>query len=101
MGDVRVPSMFRPTLNWLDRAPSHYERYLEMFRDGYWDCIAKYHDDINYVFQKPDSYANGWMSEVAGYDDGYKAAEKDMQRNIKRFGKERSAKYLQEVWLGD
>ena len=71
-----------------------------MFRDGYWDCVTKYHEDIDYVFQKSDSYACGWMSEVAGYGDGYKAAERDMQRNIKRFGKERTATYLQEIWDG-
>ena len=71
-----------------------------MFRQGYWNCIAKYVEDINYVSKKSDSYANGWMSEIAGYSDGYAAAERDMQRNIKRFGKERTAKYLKEIWEG-
>src|SRR5215471_1029902 len=100
MGDVRVPSEFHPTLDWLDKAPSHYERYLGMFREGYWDCVTKYHEDVNYTLKKSDTYANGWLSEVAGYADGYIAAERDMQRNIRLFGKERTAKYLQEVWDG-
>jgi hypothetical protein len=100
MGDVHVPSEFHPTLNWLDKPKSHYERYLEMFREGYWNCITKYHENINYMLKKPDTYANGWLSEVAGYADGYMAAERDMQRNIRLFGKERTAKYLRDVWDG-
>jgi hypothetical protein len=97
MGDVHVPKVFHPNLGWIDRSPSHYERYLEMFRKGYWDCISKYMEDINYVPLKSDYYACGWLSEVAGYSDGYGAAEKDMERNIKRFGKARTAEYLKEV----
>jgi hypothetical protein len=97
MDDVPVPKGFHPSLNWIDEAPSHYERYLGMFRHGYWDCIKKDIEDINYVPQESDRYANGWLSEIAGYNDGYLAAEKDMQRNIKRFGKVRTAKYLKEI----
>ncbi len=100
MGDVPVPKMFHPTLGWLDRSDSHYERYLGMFRRGYWDCIMKYMEDINYVPKNSDGYACGWMSEVAGYADGYAAAERDMNRNIKRFGKVRTAEYLKEVAEG-
>ena len=67
MGDVPVPKYFHPTLGWLEKSPSHYERYLQMFREGYWDCVMKYIEDINYVPQKSDRYANGWMSAIAGY----------------------------------
>src|SRR5213593_2256218 len=56
MGDVPVPKLFHPTLGWLDKSPSHYERYLEMFRRGYWDCTTKYMEDINYVPKKSDGY---------------------------------------------
>ncbi len=68
-----------------------------MFRQGYWDCIKRYIGDINYVPQKSDAYANGWMSEVMGYSDGYQRAERDMERNIRLFGKERTARYLKDV----
>ena len=71
-----------------------------MFRQGYWDCIERYIEDINYVSKKSDSYANGWLSEIAGYGDGYVAARRDVQKNIKRFGKERTAKYLKEIGEG-
>src|SRR5258708_5486577 len=42
MGDVPVPKYFHPTLGWLEKSPSHYERYLQMFREGYWDCVMNY-----------------------------------------------------------
>jgi hypothetical protein len=100
MDDVSVPKEFHPSLGWIDETPSHYERYLEMFRRGYWGCIKEYIQDIDYVPKKSDCYANGWLSEIAGYNDGYLAAEKDMQRNLRRFGKARTAKYLKEVWDG-
>ena len=97
MDDVLVPKDFHPSLGWIDEAPSQYERYLGMFREGYWDCIKAYIKDINYIPQKSDRDANGWMSEIAGYNDGYIAAEKDMERNIQRFGRPRTAKYLKDV----
>ena len=101
MGDVSVPKLFHPTLGWLDRSDSHYERYLGMFRRGYWDCIMRYIEDINYVPKKSErENAVGWLSEIVGYADGYVAAEKDMDRNIKRFGKQRTAAYLKEVEEG-
>lgn len=99
IGNVRihVPKEFPISIGWVDKTPTHYERYLEMFRNGYWDCVLKYYENINYVLQKPDTYANGWMSEIAGYADGYYAAEKEMQRNLKLFGKERTAAYLKRI----
>lgn len=100
MDDVPVPKEFHPTLGWMDRGPSHYERYLGMFREGYWDCIKDYMQDINYVPQKSDREANGWMSEIEGYADGYRAAEKDMNRNINHFGKARTSQFLKRVKAG-
>lgn len=97
---VNVPKYYPPTLGWIDEAPSQYERYLMMYRQGYWDCVKKYIQDINYIPQKSDTYANGWMSEIQGYSDGYVAAEKDMASNLKRFGKARTAQYLQVVKEG-
>ncbi len=69
-----------------------------MFRRGYWQCIENYAEDINYVNKPSDFIACGWGSEVSGYSEGYKSAENDMQRNIKRFGKDRTAKYLRSIW---
>ncbi len=87
MNDVHVPKVFHPSLNWIDEAPSHYERYLGMFRQGYWDCIKRYIENIDYVSQKSDAYACGWLSEVAGYSDGYTAAERDVKKTSKGSGR--------------
>jgi hypothetical protein len=96
--DVQVPAMFRHGIGALNvDAPTDYERYLVSFRSGYWDCIRRYVEDINYAPRDSDSYGNGWASEVSGYGDGYQAAERDMQRNFERFGKERTAQYLKDV----
>jgi hypothetical protein len=100
-GDINVPKCFHPTFGWIEEAPSPYERYLEMYRQGYWACIERYTQDINYIPKKSDAYGNGWPSEIEGYGDGYTAAEKDMARNLKLFGKERTKQYLKEVWQSD
>lgn len=97
--DIHVPKMFRHGVGWGTYGSSDYERYLEMFRHGYWQCIENYTKDINYVSKESDYIANGWGSEVSGYSDGYAAAERDMQKNIKRFGKDRTAKYLGSLEL--
>ena len=76
-----------------------YEGYFEMYRQGYWDCIGRYAQDINYVPKKSDrDNAGGWLYEVQGDSDGYKAAEKDMAQNLKRFGKAQMAQYLKQLW---
>jgi len=98
--DIHVPKMFHADSGWIDRAPSQHERYLQMFREGYWDCINRYVESIDYVPKASDSYANGWMSEVAGYSDGYFAAMQDVQKNIMRFGKQRTAAYLKSIAAG-
>jgi hypothetical protein len=90
--------MFRHGVGWFLDVPTDYERYLDMFRRGYWQCIENYAEDINYINKPSDFMASGWGSEVSGYADGYKAAERDMQKNIKRFGKDRTAKYLISIW---
>lgn len=95
---VHVPKMFPLGVGWIDEAPTDYERYLEMFRQGYWQCIRNYAGDINYVSKESDYIANGWGSEISGYSDGYSAAEMDMQKNIRRFGKDRTARYLRSIW---
>jgi hypothetical protein len=100
MDTVRVPKEYQTSLGWIDKAPSQYERYLGMFREGYWDCIMKYLEDMNYVPTKADRDANGWISEIEGYQDGYRAAERDMERNIQRFGKDRTLRYLKTVCGG-
>lgn len=100
-GDVPVPKHFHPYLNWVDQSPSDYERYLSMYRQGYWDCAKMYAKDINYIPQKSDTYASGWGSEIEGYADGYIAAEKDVNRNIKQFGRARVSPYLKEIFEGN
>ena len=98
--DIDVPEMFRHGVGWLGGIPSDYERYLEAFGRGYWSCIMNYMKDINYVSLPNDYTSSGWGSEISGFGAGYEAAEKDMQRNLKRFGKERTAQYLKYVWNG-
>jgi hypothetical protein len=63
--------------------------------------MRRYSEDIGYVPKGTDRAACGWMSEVAGYADGYVAAQQDVERNIKRFGKDRTAQYLKKVENGE
>lgn len=100
MGEVPIPKRYHPDLIYMDMGPSDHERYLDAYERGYWDCIIRYCKDINYVPKDSDSYGNGWGSEVEGYGDGYTAAEKDMARNFRRFGRVRTAQYLEKVWEG-
>ena len=99
--DIRVPAMYRHGVGSIIDAPSDYKRYLYNFRNAYWQCVQNYAENINYISKPGDYIGNGWPSEVDGYYDGYKAAEKDVRRNIKEFGKDRTAKYLYKVWQVD
>jgi hypothetical protein len=98
--DIKVPKYWHPTVGGIyGMEPSTaYQAYFGMYRHGYWDCIGRYAQDINYVPKESDAYGNGWAYEVQGYGDGYVAAEKDMARNLKRFGKARMAQYLKQLW---
>ena len=95
---IHVRKEFKPTLGWMDGGTTQYEFYLEAYRAGYWDCIENYAGNIDYITTDVDwDKQCGWMSQVVGWQDGYAAAERDVRRNIKRFGKERTAKYLKEL----
>ena len=96
-GEIHVPSAFHADPGWMDEGDSDYERYMQMYKKGYWECVKTYIANINYVPKKSDTYASGWMSEILGYSDGYFAAERDMKRNFARFGKPRTAEYLKLV----
>jgi hypothetical protein len=50
------------------------------------------------VSKESDGYGNGWAFEVEGYADGHTAADRDVRKNIERFGKERTAAYLKDLW---
>jgi hypothetical protein len=68
---LHVPSCFRYSVGAFDKSPSHYERYLEGFREGYWDCIWNYTRNIDYVSTESDyNDANGWISKIDGYRRG-------------------------------
>jgi len=99
--EIKVPKYWHPTVAGIFdfEQRTAYEGYFEMYRHGYWDCIGRYAQDINYVPKESDGdNACGWLYEVQGHVDGYTAAEKDMARNLKRFGKARMAQYLKELW---
>jgi hypothetical protein len=99
--DIKVPRYWHPIVGGIyDFEPrTAYEGYFEMYRHGYWDCIGRYAQDINYMPKKSDSdNASGWLYEVQGYSDGYKAAEKDMAHNLKRFGRAHMTQYLKQLW---
>ena len=97
---VQVPRIFAATSGWIDGAPSDCERYLSMYRQGYWECVRKYTENIDYQPAPSDYIASGWGSEVTGFSDGYGAANEDIQKDLRRFGKERTAVYLKEVENG-
>ena len=95
---IHVRKEFKPTLGWIEGGSTQYEFYLEAYRAGYWDCIENYAGNIDYVTTDADwDKQCGWMSQVIGWQDGYAAAERDVRRNIKRFGKDRTAEYLKNL----
>ncbi len=65
-GEIHVPSEFHADLGWIVEGSNDHQRYMEMYKSGYWDCIKMYISDINYIPKKSDTYADGWMSEIMG-----------------------------------
>ncbi|MFC1582861.1 hypothetical protein ACFL4W_04915 [Planctomycetota bacterium] len=78
---------------------SSLERYVGAYEQAWWNCIEKYHKDINHVFKKSDAYGNGRLSAIEGWHDGFMAAEEHMQRLISTYGKKATDEHLR--WLYD
>ena len=98
---VVVPKEFSASSGWIDGAPSDCERYLQMYRQGYWDCIRRFMSNIRFAPKDSDRIANGWPSEVSGYKDGFLAAQSDVEFDITQFGQELTTRYLKKVGTGD
>ena len=98
-GEIIVPKQFRGGRGWRSH-PSDYERYLSSYRRAYWRAIEDFVKDPDYLSSKSDYIASGWGSEVSGYQAGYIDAEKDIKKNIKYFGKEKTHEFAKQLWEG-
>jgi hypothetical protein len=74
------------------------EMYLEGYRRGFWQYIEKFAQDINYSYTLSDKAASGWGCFVGGWANGYDAAHREIQDNVKEFGLKRTHAKYKEIW---
>ena len=73
------------------------QRYMEGFEMGWWRCVDNYRRDIGYQSSRSDYIVSGWGQFIGGFSNGYRNAERQIRRNIKTFGPERTHAHLLDI----
>jgi hypothetical protein len=90
---VDVPNRFRVGRGavWVI---SDAEKYIDSYERSWWACMEDRGININYRCTDDDWIGNGWPSEVDGFRNGYIDANKLIEKNIRKFGREAVQRYL-------
>lgn len=100
MNEVVVPRQYR-YLASIDIA-SEYEIYLGAYRPGYWDCLNDCRTNLDFAITNlyhPTGYGN--PVAIEGYNTGYADAQKDVRKNIRGFGKDKTLSAIRAIWKGN
>jgi hypothetical protein len=91
---IIIPSKYA----WGCEAPvtcaSPAEKDANMYERGWWHCLGKKGEDIDYTLTLSDRAASGTPASVDGWSDGCSAAERHVQLMIAKFGRDEAAHFL-------
>lgn len=81
-------------------AESYAELYVTAYEVGWKQRLDEYIKDSSQNACKFPATAYGREASIEGCYQGYRDAEAYIQKNVRRYGKERVLEYLRKRWLG-
>ena len=94
---IAIPPQFASrTVDVTGQSPA--SRYVDAYNSAWWQCIQRYAQAIDYQPTWKDRAGVGWSSEIEGYADGYKAAERRVQGLRTRLGPAKTQALLQQAY---
>lgn len=97
--EVIVPQEHRAGRQWFYGSSNH-EMYVREYEEGWFSCVERYAENIDYETSDSDLITSGWPSETEGFRSGYLDALRKIEWNIERFGRESTRSYLQRILEG-
>lgn len=95
--ELEIPKAFQDDVRGWSSGMSGCQRHMQGFKMGWWRCIDNYRRDIGYQSSQSDYIVSGRGEFIGGFDNGYRNAEEQIQRNIKTFGPDRTHAYLLDI----
>jgi hypothetical protein len=93
---VKVPPRFASKAI-SEAGVSDAERYRLAYQEAWWDCVARFATNIDYLPLEFDRAGSGWPAAVWGYKEGYLAAESRVHLILTRYGADRAQVLLRDV----